>query len=523
MVTIKIIAVCLMLIFAHAAKVNYVDVCRKLTSKQQCATKRNCRWEKHVEILVPEISQSAGNILVMEQSKKSSSGAAWSPSKKSARRPTKSPSEPTMFPSRRPTKGKKPAKPTRLPTRKPLASRSPTTKAPVTPTVAKCLPRCGVFAKKVFCPPNLGCDWVQSRCKQVRGKSTRKPSQAPVSPCRFSGEVQTLANSIEELRFSPTSGKYLAATTFSNASLLYRMDGLGEKNDVAQPQLIKVLQGHAEIVVHAAFTFEETHVATCSLDRTARIYETDSGNLTAVLEGVHTGPIVDLCFPHVRGNDILVTASHDSTAAVWNITNGQFLHRFVAHAGPLSGCHFFPGDSFMVATGSFDSQVMIWDIRSGKTKMNLTHNGPIYTIAISHDGQLIAGASKDISIWKTRNGEKAALLNRHWDIVRSITFSPDNGFLLSLAVEDSPILWDLLNPDHYQVLGLETYITGASFISNGRLVTVDRIGMLTWVASSATIIPLAQASRRLWTVAAHQSSSMVVSGSFEGSLVVYTC
>ncbi|MGK7901848.1 MAG: WD40 repeat domain-containing protein [Hormoscilla sp.] len=57
----------------------------------------------------------------------------------------------------------------------------------------------------------------------------------------------------------------------------------------------------------------------------------------------------------------------------------------------------------MLASGSNDNTIKIWNLRSGRLLRTLTgHSGPVRSVAISPDGQLLASGSNDntIKIWR---------------------------------------------------------------------------------------------------------------------------
>ena len=55
----------------------------------------------------------------------------------------------------------------------------------------------------------------------------------------------------------------------------------------------------------------------------------------------------------------------------------------------------------LLASGSADRTIKLWDMSKGKLLRTLSgHSGPVYGLAISPDGKLIASASRSIKLWK---------------------------------------------------------------------------------------------------------------------------
>jgi WD40 repeat protein len=79
----------------------------------------------------------------------------------------------------------------------------------------------------------------------------------------------------------------------------------------------------------------------------------------------HTGEIRDLEFSH-RG-DLLLSASRDRTAIVWDSVSGALLNQFEEHNNELWGAAFGADDQ-TVYTSSFDGRILAWDLTgAGRT------------------------------------------------------------------------------------------------------------------------------------------------------------
>ena len=68
---------------------------------------------------------------------------------------------------------------------------------------------------------------------------------------------------------------------------------------------------------------------------------------------------------------------------------------------------FDPQKPNILASGSRDETIKIWDIESGACQSTLDVDGPVNSVSYSPDGEFIAAAYYgDIQIFKAQTGEK---------------------------------------------------------------------------------------------------------------------
>jgi WD40 repeat protein len=92
---------------------------------------------------------------------------------------------------------------------------------------------------------------------------------------------------------------------------------------------------------------------------------------------------------------LVVTASEDGTARLWDAASGAPIAVFRGHEGPVYAASFSPSGEARVATGSKDGTARLWGASGAPLGPPLRHDGPVQTVAFSPDGARMLTASTD--------------------------------------------------------------------------------------------------------------------------------
>jgi len=142
---------------------------------------------------------------------------------------------------------------------------------------------------------------------------------------------------------------------------------------------------------------------------------------------------------------LLATGSTDKTIRIWDLQSTNLIYELKKHSKDVNSVVFSP-DGKVLASGGADGTIILWNVENGAIiKSQTAHKGYTRDIAFSHDGNLLASCGDDklIKIWQVPGLEQSGTLTGHKDWVQSIDFSPDGKTLISGGRDNLIILWDV--------------------------------------------------------------------------------
>ncbi|KAI9715315.1 MAG: hypothetical protein M1828_000880 [Chrysothrix sp. TS-e1954] len=139
-------------------------------------------------------------------------------------------------------------------------------------------------------------------------------------------------------------------------------------------------------------------------------------------------------------DNILASGSYDSTIKLWNMRSGEAIRTLRGHT---LGIRCLQYDESKLVSGSLDRTVKIWDLESGTLLSTLTgHTGGV--IGLHFDGSLVASGSEDntVRLWNFKD-KSTAVLRGHTDWVNAVKIDSTSRTLFSASDDCTVCLWDL--------------------------------------------------------------------------------
>lgn len=138
---------------------------------------------------------------------------------------------------------------------------------------------------------------------------------------------------------------------------------------------------------------------------------------------------------------------------VWDIAQRKIKQQFMGHQQDIYSLDY-SRNGRLIASGSGDRSVRLWDIESGQETLHLQIDDGVTTVAISPDNRYVAAGSldKSVRVWDIHGNLVERLEGEpgHKDSVYSVAFAPSGRELVSGSLDKTIKMWELLPPVNRQ-------------------------------------------------------------------------
>ncbi|MFQ3628355.1 MAG: caspase family protein, partial [Cyanobacteriota bacterium] len=253
--------------------------------------------------------------------------------------------------------------------------------------------------------------------------------------------IATRGGQVEIRRVQSANGQHLPGLAATTRLHLFSVSATAAAgNPSAEPVIIH----------HLALSPDNRLLLGLGSDDSVRLWRVESGELVATLKG-HQGAIPDRIASRIAtarfspDSTRIVTAGADRTAIVWEAETGR-RQGVLNHTAPVTSASFSP-DGLSIVTTTQDGTVRISDATTGDPRRVLSgHQGPVLDAQFSPDGRSLVTAGSDgtARLWNPQTGAEQAQLRPATEspvTIQRVMFNPDGSYVATLASNGRLYLW----------------------------------------------------------------------------------
>jgi WD40 repeat protein len=225
--------------------------------------------------------------------------------------------------------------------------------------------------------------------------------------------------------------------------------------------LLRTLAGHTGSVNAVAVTPDGRYAVSASYDTTLAVWDLERGVEIRTLEG-HSDPVNAVAITP-DGRCVVSAAgisrsrwedekTADYTLKVWDLRTGTILHTFSGHTDAVCTVGVAP-DGKQVLSGAADGMLKLWDLETGAEQWTVKgHNARINTVVVTPDGRraISAASSSDnsaqraLKVWDLVTGAELYAFDLFGAWYNTVVVTPDGLQAVSASDDTTLKVWDLM-------------------------------------------------------------------------------
>ncbi len=278
---------------------------------------------------------------------------------------------------------------------------------------------------------------------------------------------------------------------------------------------------HVDKVLSVSVSPDGTLVATGSV-QTARIWESNSRKL---LDTFDPGYLA-WCLAFSPDGRVLAVGTDNKRVCLWDVRERRELRTLTGHTDRV-WCLAFSPDGSLLATGSHDRTIGLWATNTWELLRTIPTETTVNSLVFSPDGQLIATGeyTGEVKLYNADDGSLKRIVGRHIDEVASVSFRPDGQFIASACHKDGVKLWSATEEKQTPKVQLPLpWVTRIAFSPDGKRLaaSVENEVRLIDPMKAETIFTYGEHSDYVNAIAFSPDGTWLVSGGRDRTARIWT-
>lgn len=337
---------------------------------------------------------------------------------------------------------------------------------------------------------------------------------------------ETITLQGHSVSFSP-DGRFLATASSDNVKTW----------DVNTGKELHSYEGHHATVMNAKYSPDGSKIVSASRDSTIIIWDVKSGRKIQTFS--HHSPFYYAAF-NPDGQHV-VSASNDKALRIWDVGTTRN-HQLLGKKLYFSNASFTPDSKSVIIDASGDTLEIV-NIETGQKKYEIRKQtatrqeilpidsseiGTQYMYVFSNDGNYFAHFNTnsswgDIDLWYKKRKIRSIPVKTKEGYVFSMTFSPDNQFILAAPDDETIRIWHVKTGEEVTHFDLPESAFNLTYSPDGRMLafTVEKTLRIWDSKTFRELFVFEEEDDGIYSIAFSPDSKRIVSVSSSGSVCVW--